>query len=53
MIFGQTLSEIFGGSGWLRRAPGGQYFDLVAGRTTGPAGTFIRSASSGLWIAAS
>lgn len=52
---GRTLRDIFGGKpGWLlARVPAGQFFSLDLGRTTGPAGTFVRSEASKKWIAAS
>ena len=53
MTLGRTLSNIFGGPGWMARVPAGTLFDFVEGRMTGPAGTFLRSPASGLWVAAS
>lgn len=53
MPFGRTLSEIFGGPGWLLAAPGGQTFDFAAGRCWGPAGTFVRMPGTNRWVAAS
>jgi len=55
MELGRTLRDIFGGQpNWLvERCPPGQVFDMQAGRSTGPAGTFVRSEASRKWVAAS
>ena len=55
MELGRSLRDIFGGQpGWLaERVPAGQEFDLRTGRSTGPGGTFLRSAASKKWVPAS